>query len=332
MSIGTALLVKEFALFFFPLSFIATAINRRGEGWLDTWRGWIITSFISFIISFWWYLFFGGAFYISFGEALTGTFRREYLWHFPWWYYFKNIPFDLSYLITAFFIVGIIFVIRETLKERLLLRYNLFIIWIVLYYLLFSLFIIKTPWYIYLATPPMAVIAAIGINRLTERLHSLIANIVIFAIIFLQLFITIFIYNHGGYLENVTGFYMSLADKKRVEEIHGNSWKEMTKMKERFGREMKGVGKVAFLSFNPLWQYLMGIEKDKVVIVKVSRFMSLDRDELSEFASNNGIGAFVLSEESLTYTEKNLQDMFDLWGEPQRFGHLLVFKTGRGNG
>lgn len=309
--IGIALLVKEFAVFFFPLSFLITSFN--GEKQKD-WHGWLKMSIVSAIISSWWYLFFGKSFYTVTSEALTGENIKEVIWHFPWWFYIKNIPYDLSYPIFILFIAGGVVLVKE------LRRYLIPLLWLLVFFVPLSLITVKAPWYTYLATPAMAVIAAIGGARLQEIFKPrLFYSVLLSAIIF-----SLYNFDNIRYFEGITGFPMSQIAK----EAQGTSWEEMLAKREFWERKVKDRGKIGFLEFHPTLQYLMDIPNDSIVLLKVANFIALDREGLLGLVRGHSIEGLVVNTDSLTYTEKNLEDMHFLWGEPALQGSFLFFLTG----
>lgn len=314
---GIALLTKEFALFFFPITFFMEAVGGKN------WKGWLKTSVTAAVLSSWWYIIFGATFYKVTGEAIIGGNINELAWHFPWWFYFKNIPYDLSYPIFILFLIGILSLVKDLfLRSAGQKGFLVPLLWIGSFYIPLSIITVKAPWYTYLATPPISMIAAFGVANITGAIRwkgSMLGYTVICA----SLAYALLAFNEDRYIEKVTGF----SRPKTAREVHGDTWDEFSMKKDLWRGKMKKGEKVGFLEFIPTLQYLMGLRYEEVVVIKVSRFMALDREGLLKFVTDNGIKAIVLNIDSLTYTEKNLDDMTYLWGRPEKIGNLMVYRT-----
>lgn len=372
-AIGVALLVKEFAIFFFPLTFLITAFAKREEGsdrLKFKWVGWLKMTVVAFIISSWWYILFGTAFYQVTGDALIGGNIRELGWHFPAWFYIKNVPYDLSYPIIILSIIGVVFLIKEIYHHSIFSKYMIPILWILVFYLPLSFITVKTPWYIYLAMPTLAIVAGFGIVELINfvqlkvdglvKSHLLTAEthrhrgklfdsnmffsasqrlsgrflvftnssksirLLLYFGLIVSLMLAMYSFDNVSFIKRVSGI-TGLEDFKKIQ---GKNWDEMLEKKKFWSQAISGKGKVAFLEFRPILSYLIDIRSDNMVILKVSQFLAFNRIELLDFTRDNGIGAFVINSESLTYTKEKLRDMISLWGEPENIDSLLVFKTG----
>lgn len=330
MALGTALLVKEFALFFFPLTFVMAAIEGKGKRWMDKWRGWLITVAVSSLISFWWYLKFGYLFYLIAGEALTGAYIVEWYWHYPWWFFLKNLPYDLTYPIFALFLIGMISMVRGMIGSAFLRLYYVPLLWMAVFYVPISMFYMKTPWFVYLATPALAMISAHGLIWLTGNVRHGVMNVGIkFAVLTLTAF-SVYAYDHIDYEEKLSGMLL----RRRAEEaakLHGSTWGEMLESKRLWSEKMEGAGKVAFLEYSPQLQYLMGIGDRDIIRLKASRFMALDKEGLEILAKEEGISIFILNRDSLIYTKESSDNMASLWGDPEEIGHMLLFRTSTKN-
>lgn len=328
LAIGVSLLVKEFAIFFFPLSFLMTLLEGNGKKVFNQWRGWLTAFLVSIIISSWWYILYGHAFYLIAGEALTGAYLVELLWHLPWWFFFKNMPYDLSVPVFILFLVGLAHLVREIYYADQAVRYNLFVIWFLIFYIPLSFMYMKTPWFIYLATPSLAVISAVGLNTLLELIgRSDKIRVALCVMLSIYLIALSFRFDHTSYYTNLTNLEIGRSKIEAVKDLQGTSWKEMGEKKNLWKERMRDGGKIGFLEYSPLLQYLMEIGDERVVKIRVSRFMGLDRDGILRFAGEEGIGAFILNTQSLTYSEKNLEDLRSLWGEPDKIGQFLIFRT-----
>lgn len=328
LSIGLALLVKEFALFFFPLSFFIALIEHKKERWLDAWRGWIITLFISVGIAGWWYVLHGGWFYLIAGEAMTGAYVIEWYWHYPWWFFLRNLIFDLYYPTLPFFMAGLALMFINLYKEGFKQSHYVFPLWLASFYLPLSLLHMKTPWFIYLATPALAVVVAYGMIGLLDRLHFRSARLVVYLALLACIIFILPAFDHLEYNSKVTGVETREVPVEILLDIQGATWSEMAQNRTLWRERMEGIaGKVAFLQYSPTLHYLMGIDDSRVYRIKVSNFIYIGKEGLERLVSDKGIGLFILFDGSLTYTEKNLEDMIYLWGEPDRVGSLILFNT-----
>lgn len=319
--LGIALLVKEFALFFFPLSILL--LWSEPEKRLEDWYGLMKMFVISIILSCWWYVLFGSSFYQVTSEALTGWNLEEAIWHFSWWFYIKNMPYDFSFIIFSLFLIGFVSLIKEHIYGHFG-GYTLPIAWIIVFYLPLSFVTVKAPWYIYLATPPAAIIAAYGLVKLEEYVSRVkIAISVIYLSILLFLALLFNNFNTTRYFERVTGFPRPQIAK----DVQGSNWIELMKRKELWTDKVSGVEKIAFLEFHPILQYLMGISDMNVIFLKSNGLMNLDKDGILKLTMDYNIGAYVIYTESLMFTEKNLEDLRYLWGEPLISENLMLFLT-----
>lgn len=329
LAIGIALLIKEFALFFFPLSLLITVISRGKGAWIGTWRGWVIMILISSGISLWWYILFGKMFFLSAGEALTGAYVIEWYWYFPWWFFLKNLPHDLSYPIFALFLAGLILIINEVYKRGPRPDCLIPLAWLAAIYVPISFFYIKSPWFIYLATPALAIIAAFGLVKGTSFIQSRGANLAIYFLTLITIALLLPAFDHLQYNFKLTGAETRRIPLKIIGEIHGKSWDDMIRNKRSWEEKMRNInGKVGFLEYHPVLQYMTGLEDERVARLRVSRFIGLDREGLLKFVNEENIGGLVLFSESLAYTGKNMEDMISLWGMPEKAGPLLIFRTG----
>lgn len=328
LMIGMAMLVKEFALLFFPISFLISTINRKERKWVEILREWIIPVFVASLISLWWYILFGKWFYLIAGEALTGAYIVELPWHYPWWFFLRNLPYDLSYPILVLFLLGIVLIVKEIYKKEATVSSYIILAWIAVIYVLISLLYMKTPWFMYLATPPLAVAAYKGMILVTGIFKSEVHKFAMKVAVLSCLILLLPAYSQTEYNLSTTGYKASKLSLDVIEGIQGTSWKEMAMKKDFWERKAKGIkGKVGFLEYIPIVQYYMGIDDERVARVRVSRFMLLDKDGLLELIQKEEIGMFILPEESLTYTKENLDNMEALWGAPEKIGPLLVFLT-----
>lgn len=324
ISIGLGLLVKEFAIFFFPLSFLLTLSLNKDKGF-RRWINWLMMSSISAMLSLWWYLLFGSTFYSLISEAVTGENIKEAFWHLPWWFYVKNIPFDLSYPVFLLALIGMIFMIRDIYCRESIKSHAVILLWILVFYLPLSLIKVKTPWYTFLATPPLAMVSALGFVSVVELLKMEAIKRLACLLTLLLLVLVLYGYDNNEFYKR----FSENADTQSITDVQGKTWDEMLRKRDFWRNKFKDIkGKIGFLQFNLGLNYLAGLKDDKIAIIKVSRFMSLDREGILNIAREYSISVFIINKESLTYTEKNLADMTSLWGEPEKVGPLLVFKAG----
>lgn len=326
-AIGVALLVKEFAIFFFPLTFLITAFAKKEEGsdrLKFKWGGWLKMAVVAFIISSWWYILFGTAFYQVTGDALIGGNIRELGWHFPAWFYIKNVPYDLSHPILILFLIGVVFLIKEIYHRSIFSKYMIPILWILVFYLPLSFITVKAPWYIYLATPALAIVAGFGMVELINLVQLRAIRLLLYFGLIISLVFAMYSFDNVSFIRRVSG----ITGLEDFQKIQGRNWNEMLEKKKLWSQAISDKGKVSFLEFRPILSYLMDIRNDNMVILKVSQFLAFDKKGLLDFAKDNRIGSFVINTESLTYREENLIDMTSLWGEPEKIDSMLVFQTG----
>lgn len=320
-AIGAALLIKEFAILFFPLSFFITFLEVKKRRDNRGWYPWIKMSLVAAALSGWWYLMFGGSFYGIAGEALTGGNIKELAWHLPWWFYAGNMTYDLSYPSFLLFLTGSVSIVIKIVRQGPLTVYAVPLAWLLVFYLPLSVITVKTPWYTYLATPSMALICSYGLIGLTGLLQSRRVKLLVYLGVSVSLLFVVYNYSNDKFYERFPGNRRS----QLMKDIQGDTWRGINEKKRFWRNRMKGVGKVGFLEFNPTLIYLMGLKDDKIVMAGFGKFMVSDREGLLKKIKDYDIEAFVINTESVTYTKKNLNDMLSLWGEPERVEPLLVF-------
>lgn len=319
---GLALLTKEFAIFFFPLSFFTAIFKDKGEEGSNSIIGWFKTVVTAGIVSSWWYLGFGATFYKITGEALIGGNMAEFGWHSPWWFYLKNLPHDLSYPVFSLFMIGLVFIVREASRGRFQLQHAFPLFWIAVLYLPLSAVVVKAPWYIYLSTPAFAFLAAFGLKYIAELVRPGGIRPVVTVVLILLIVSSLFTVKGESFYVRVFPFPPNPANRV----LHGATWEEMEKNRDMWRRKIGGRGKVGLLEPSPAFTYLAGISSQEIVLMRVSEMISLDRAGLLNKIKSYGIKVFIINADSLTYSEKNLEDMTSIWGEPERIGTMLVFK------
>lgn len=319
---GISLLIKELAIFLVPILIAWELLNGRDVKRAKYFILWMMTGLV---ISGWWYGFLGQKSFGLVGNAITGGNLYEYSWHYPWYYYLRNLPADLSWVLLPFFVAGVVctpFVWRLQIPPHPLLLKGggywstfLPIIWILAFYIPLSLMTVKAPWYTYLASPPMAVLIASGYLRVWDTVKSMRLR---WGIGVLTVMIIVF----DLYTFDSQRYYSWMVGSKSVK-FH--AFKE----EEYLGRGrnlLKGAGKVAFLEYNPTLQYYLGIP-DRRVYYLGTMLPAMDRGGMAAFAEKNDIGWFAIDTESIFYLDRNLKDLSSLWGEPQKVGGLLIYKV-----
>ena len=359
IAIGLAMLVKEFAVFFFPITLLLTLFetrnleiedgiplsfdcdnakkgepakntlsNRKKQGVLAPWKGWFKMLFVSVLLSAWWYIMFGLTSYDMSSEALAGNTLQELIWHLPWWLYLKNLPNDVSYAIFFLFCSGLVFFIKEGFdRKRITLSTFFPLSWAAIFYIPLTFIVLKAPWFTYVAAPPLAMVSAFGMVKIYEMFPSGVYRYSFNIIIILLIIHGIVTFDKAQFFEKASG----LKRPPAANDIQGESWGEMIEKMNLWRGKMEGVEKVAFLGFRPTLQYMMGIQKSKLVLLRFDAFFFLDREEILQLARDNDIEALVVNSGSLTYSDENLTDMVYLWGEPERIGKIFLFRTGGNN-
>lgn len=304
---GLASLTKEFALFLIPIVLGWEVI--KGWDWKKAagrFLQWLMTGAA---ISGWWYAFFGAESFRAIDAAAAGGNLREFFWHFPWYYYIRNLRADLTLILIPFFATGLLWVRKE--KGFLLL-----IIWLSAFYLPLSLMTVKAPWYTYLASPAISVLTVVGIRGVKDIISFRYLRIIVYVILVVYLSLSTYNFNSDSYYQWLISGKVPLYDDIEL----------LTK-----GREiLKGDRKVALLEYRPPLQYYLGIP-DRRRVYLGPQFPAMDRERLTEQVGKKDIGWFVIDTESINYLEKNLSDLTYLYGEPIRVGNVLIFKVEKGN-
>lgn len=297
---GIALLTKEFALFLLPIILGWEASRGWGKDALKRGTVWLI---VGAAISWWWYAFFGGKSFEVVGNVATGGSLFEYPWHYPWHYYMSNLPTDVTAVMLPFFAIGI-FMGRGNVPVAL--------IWVLAFYIPLSLMTQKAPWWVYLSSPGIAILIAIGFLRVWDSIRFALLKWGMAAVIAVSASITL-------YMMDSTEFYERQLGRK-LPAFNDEAYL-------RDGRYiLKGEGKAAFLEYNPTLQYYLGIP-DKRLYYLGSNLIATNRESLRGLAEKNGIDWFVIDRNSVNYLERNLADISDLWGEPALVGSVLIYKV-----
>lgn len=297
---GIALLTKEPSCFLLPVA----------GGW-EVIKGWegkrsvkrlVVWVSIGLAVSGWWYIFFGRRSFGLISNAISGGNFYESAWHYPWYYYFRNLRADLTLTLSLFFITGLALT-RKGIS-------SLPVLWFLSFYIPLSIMKVKAPWYAYLASPPLAVLTSAGFLGLLEVMKNWWQKTALTAMVLVLI-------SYNLYSFNVSGYYQWLVARKLPvfypEEYLGE------------GRvALKGEKKVVFLEYNPTLQYYLGIS-DRRIKYAGYQFAAMDMARINEFSQKYDIGHFVIDRNSINYLDKNISDMRVLFGEPKVLGSIYIF-------
>lgn len=306
---GIASLTKAFAWFLIPIV-VGYEILHGWKG-KESAKRLFIWLLIGFSVSWWWYAFFGRSSFGAISAVAHGGNLFEFSWHYPWYYYIRNMRADLLSVVLAFFLVG---VLGTSLRKR---NSTLFpLLWILAFYVPLSLMKTKAPWYTFLASPPIAVIAAVGFLKVFDstKAHWMRWGVVSFV----AMLITFNLYSF-----NANRYYEWLVARK-LPVYHEEEYLTA-------GREiLKGEGRVALLGYNPTLQYYLGIS-DMRLFYLGSQFPAMDKERVEKLTREDNIACFVIDKNSSYFFDRNVADLTYLYGEPKRVGNVLVFKVAKGN-
>lgn len=306
---GIALLTKEFALFMIPIVIGWEVLKGwNGKETVKRFLAWLLTGTV---LSAWWYVIYGGMSFKAIRDAIIGGNLFEYTWHYPWHYYFRNLEEDLGIMLIPLVIIGLL-----SAKKRVEFFPHL---WILSFYVPLSAMTVKAPWYTYLASPAIAIIASIGFlkgwNVIANRwLKSCLTISIVFASLY------------SAYTLNAIGLFGYFAPQKPtlIPAFYEDEYLDA-------GREiLKGNYKIAIIDYNPNLQYLLGISDKRIVYLGL-QFPAMDKDALVGLVAANDIGLFAIDTSSAHFVNKNIDDLTDLWGEPKMVGSVLIFNTGAWN-
>lgn len=302
---GLGLLTKEFAVFLVPIIFGWELLkgweNRQSIKRLSLW---LMTGGL---ISLCWYAFCANMSYEAIGEAIAGGNIYEFWWHYPWFYYLKNISYDVSIWLAPFFVVGLF-----SMKRRVDL---LPLLWLLAFYLPLSAITVKAPWYIYLASPALSVIIALGLLKVYDAIvFKWMRHAALFVMVIIGLFNS-FNFKADLYSDQILGNNRKATKDYNDKEYLGK------------GRELlSGSDKIAVLEYNPALQYYLAIEDERLFYLH-GQFPALGMEQLARLAEKNKLGWFVIDAHSMNYLDRNLADLAYLWGEPFEVGDLKIFKV-----
>lgn len=304
---GIASLTKEFAWFLIPIV-VGWELLRGWEGRESAKRlvWWLFTGFI---LSGWWYIFFGGLSFKAIGAAAAGGNLFEYIWHFPWYFYLRNLQVDLDIMLTTLLVIGLFSIEKG--------RRFLPVLWMLAFYIPLSIMRVKAFWYPYLASPALAIIVAIGFLKIWDVIGRKWVRRFIVIVITVAVVLTVWI-------TDVRRVYALWSPGKSSESVPFPE-KEYLDL----GRKaLKVEGKVAMLHYNPTLQYYLGIG-DKRLIYLGPQFPAMSKDMLRELVEQRKISRFVIDTDSVYFVDKSAFTLTELWGEPKKIGRMLIFETDR---
>lgn len=303
--LGLASLTKEFAWFLIPIvAGWELLMHTRPQVALKRFLAWLI---IGVMISIWWYFIYGGMSFRAIGAVAGGGDVFEFSWHYPWYYYLRNLRADISLVLYPFLIIGLFISGRQKPFP---------VLWILAFYLPLSLMKVKAPWYTYLASPALSMVIAVGFIKIWDVGREGWIRWGMASTVLALTAINIYSFNGTGYYEWLVARELPRYESKEY----------MTE-----GREvLRTDGRVAMLEYNPTLQYYLGIP-DKRLFYLGSQFPAMDKEKLVALTERNGIGWFVIDRESTNYIERNLSDLSYLYGEPKEVGNVLIFKVSKGN-
>lgn len=305
---GIASLTKEFAWFLIPI--IAGWELLSGCYRLESAKRFLIWLFAGIAISGWWYAAFGRESFEAIDAAAYGGNLFEFSWHYPWYYYIRNLRADLTLVFTPLFVLG--------LASSVLSRGSRFlpVLWLISFYLPLTLMTVKAPWYTYLASPAMALIVAVGFLRAWDFLRTNLARWGMVAIV-----AALTLYNL--YIFDGTNYYRWLVARD-IPEIRADEYLYT-------GRGLlRGGARVAVLEYNPTLQYYLGIA-DRRLYYLGSQFPAMGKERIRELAEKHDIGWFVLNKDSLNFADQSVAHLRSLCGEPKEVGNALIFNVFKEN-
>lgn len=150
-----AILSKEYAALLLPAMFFWAVLTFQ---WDKTWR-WLVTGTVAVATSAWYVLLFGNS-NSKFVEGFFGIGPEAMGFGRPWFHYFRVAPADLGWGVTVLAVVGIAYTLwrwrRDDFGPMIVLSWAGFL------YLVHSVSTVKGQWYLYYATPAVAMLAAAG--------------------------------------------------------------------------------------------------------------------------------------------------------------------------
>lgn len=310
---GIASLTKEFSLFIIPTVLSWEII--RGWKFRESLKRYLLWLLIGVTVSMWWYVSVGKISFAVIGEALGGSNPYEIAWHYPWYYYLRNLKGDITLVLIPFFLIGMF-----SLKKR---TSFLPVFWILSIYVPLSLIRVKTPWYVYLASPAVSMIIAVGLLKTWDLLRSKWMRYFFAALVTMSVSYNIYTFDankHFAWLL-ISGDFPSF------------NWKEYQDKGRVF---LQGDSRIAVLDYNPSLQYFLGISDQRLFFIESElqqKFSSTSADILRDAAEKFGIGYFVIDTDSLIYSdppkfnERNISDLTALYGEPRKVGNVLIYKV-----
>lgn len=298
---AVTLLVKELALFLVPLVLIWEMLKGEKSRSFRRMFEWLMTGLV---LSGWWYLFFGATSVSIIYDAFKGTNLFEYTWHYPWYYYLRNLRADLTLVLTPFLIVGMF-----ATKGRLQL---LPLCWLLSIYVPLSLIKVKAPWYTFLASPALSIMVAVGLLRAWKLLKISYLRVAMAAIVATLMFVNVVNFNSMGYYQWLIARKLPSIDKE-----------ECLNVGERI---LKKGTRVAILEYNPMLQYYLGISDERLRYLGF-QFSARGKVEIDNWVKSREIDFIVIDTNSSIYFEKNLEDLASLYGKPQKVSTVMIYRV-----
>jgi hypothetical protein len=152
---AAAVFTKEYAVLVMVAIFFWALFTFQ---WDRLWR-WIATSLLASAMSLWYFFLFGETGGL-FEQGFFGFGSEAHDFGRPWYHYLKVAPKDLGWVFVILLLVGLGYALWRWRDDDY--GYLLPVAWAGLLYLTHSIAVVKGQWYLYYATPAVAMLAGVG--------------------------------------------------------------------------------------------------------------------------------------------------------------------------
>lgn len=247
LPLAAAILTKEYALLVVPslLAWTLATFQWRLAG------RWLVTSALGAAGGLWYFVLFA----VTGGQFLEGFFgagMEAQVFGRPWYQYFVSAPIDLGPIVTGLVLVGSAYGLWRWLKDDF--GYVLPLAWASMVYLVHSIGAVKGQWYVYQATPALAMLAGVAVAYLLRLVASAGRRRVAAALIALGIVLPAARLDYLGYLAGRST---------------GSSYVNARQVGRWIGRHAKPGDRVAMADRmrDPVVTYYSGLREDDVIVV-----------------------------------------------------------------
>lgn len=208
LPLALAIFTKEYALLAIPAVLAWTVLTFQ---WDRVWR-WLLASTLAAAGSLWYFLAFGttGGQFI---EGFVGVGKEYEYFGQPWYYYLLQAPRDFGWPVLLVALAGVGYALWRWHRDDL--AYALVLCWAAVVYVAHSVGGVKGQWYLYQATPVVAILAGVGGAWILRLVRSESRRAKLAAVLPLLMVLPVADLSYRAYTEN-RSFFSSYVTARNV--------------------------------------------------------------------------------------------------------------------